>query len=221
MVTLRLRLIQSNGNTIPVEAFYRLWEKTSEEVYLNCYYRDISERIVLEDNYQRNIVYRDMTVRNALASFQLNITKNMIREGLSTIREMVDLGKEGTLDGFMRSIEPKIHDGMNVSFHNAFCRDALLKAFAEGRNQISLEHGLEAEANRHMWICTNVDMFRNPKTGDVEGFIYGRDLSNEHILTQLMNTVVDSDYDFIISVDWMKKTFRTFLSNGGGITSFH
>ncbi len=220
-LTARVRFLTARGVYIPVEVYYSVWEKSSNEFYLNGYYRDISDKIALEENYKRNLAYRDVTAKNAIASFHLNVTRNRVDEGISDEPAMLTLEREGTLDGFMERSACVLGGTLeHETYKKHFSREALLDALAHDRNQVTLEHAFFPSPERSMWIRTTADLFRNPGTGDVEGFIYSRDLTEMHMLDLLMRTVVNVGYDYIVSIELRTKVYNTFVSSAGIATAF-
>lgn len=217
----RLRFRTASGAYIPVEVYYRVWEKAHGEIYLNGYYRDISEKVKLEEEYKKNLAYRELAGENMLASFRLNVTRNTLSDCISDEPSILALAEDGTLSGFLERSAALHSDAEQKDFVAAFSQGALLDAMARGEHRIDLEHTFIPSPDRLMWVCTSVNMFRNPENNDIEGFIYAQDLTEEHMLDRLMATVVNVDYDFIVSIDLHTGVYRTFLSNKGIITAFH
>ncbi|MEA4911488.1 MAG: PAS domain-containing protein [Oscillospiraceae bacterium] len=217
----QMRFRTASGEYIPVEVYYRVWEKAHGEIYLNGYYRDISEKVKLEEEYKKNLAYRELAGENMLASFRLNVTRNALSDCISDEPSILALARDGTLSGFLESSAALHSDAEQKDFVSAFSRDALLDAMARGEHRIDFKHTFIPSPDRLMWICTSVNLFRNPENNDIEGFIYAQDLTEEHMLDRLMTTVVNVDYDFIVSIDLHTGVYRTFLSNKGIITAFH
>ncbi len=219
--TTRVRFLTGSGGYIPVEAYYRVWEKSRNEFYLNGYYRDISEVVALEENYKRNLAYRAVTVKNAIGSFHMNMTRNTVDDGISDDPAILQLNIDGTMDGFFRRVEPMLESPEAfAAYCSCFSREELLRAFDHGRSQVTHEHAFTPTPERALWIRTMVNMFINPQTGDVEGFLYARDITEEHMLSLLMGAVVNIGYDFIVSIELRTNTYRTFLSNADIVTAF-
>lgn len=218
--TTRVRLRTGGKGYITVEAHYRVWEKPDGRLFLNGYYRDISDRLAKEEEYRRNMAYREVNDRRAIGSYHLNVTRNTVDGGASPDPAIRALGKRGTLDGFIEGCASIQRENEHKRFCELFSRGALLRAMEEGRTQISMEHTLFPAPDKTLWISSTADLFKNPETGDVEGFIYARDLTEEHMLHQMMSTVVNIGYDFIVAIGVKTKIYRTFKANTGVSTAF-
>ncbi len=216
----RIRIMTAAGDYIAAEAHYRTWRNTAGERFLNGYYRDISEQVVLEENYRHNMAYREMIGRNAIGSFHINVTKNSIDDGVSSEPLILALNEDGTYEGFMDALA-KMH--RDPATHRAYCanfdRKALLHAVAHGRGRIEYEHPLCLNSGQALWVCTTVDLFKNPLTGDVEGFIYASNRTEEHVLGQMMETMVSVGYDFVVAIHLETRAYRTIVSNTGVVTA--
>ncbi len=217
----RVRLQNADGDYIPVEAYYRAWENSQGKLLLNGYYRDISDKVALEENYRRNLAYRDVTGKNAMASFHLNVTQNTIDEGISDDPELLALGEDGTFEGFIaKGASVRLDFTAGTEYRKTFSRHALLTAAAQGTSQITLESAISTARAGELWVRSVVNLFKNPRTGDVEGFIYARDMTQEHLLGQMMNTIVNVGYDFIVCINLEHRSYHTFISNLGITTAF-
>ena len=220
-ITTRFRFIHSSGNYVPVEVYYRVWEIPGEALYLNGYYRDISEKVALEENYQRNLTYREINDRNSLGSFHLNVTKNTIDDGISHEPKILAMNQDGMLSGFLEKAAAMQHNPESEkTFKTLFSQKALLESYASGNNQIIFDHAFSLIPNRFLWIRSMVNLFKNPETGDIEGFIYTRDISDEYTLNLVMHAVVNNNFDFIVVINLQSKNYRSFLSNKRVVTEF-
>ncbi|MCI2056598.1 MAG: PAS domain-containing protein [Oscillibacter sp.] len=220
-ITTRVRLLTGTGSYITVEVHYCVWENPDGKLFVNGYYRDISDRLAQEEEYRRNIAYRDITGKSAIDSYHLNVTQNIIDDCVSEEPRIRALGEEGTIDGFLNRCAAVQIEKEHEAFIALFSRKSLLTSIAQGNNQISLEHYLLLPPDKTIWLRTTVDLFKNPETNDVEGFIYDRDLTEEHMLHEMMSTVVNVSYDFIISICVKTKLYRTFIASSGIVTALH
>ncbi len=220
-VTIRMRMLTGKENYIPVEAKYRIWENPEGKLFLNGYYRDISEMLAKEEEYRRNLAYRDINSRDTIGSFHMNVTKNIIDDVITDEPTMKNLAQDGTIDGLLSRCA-SVHRGKeHENFVSRFSPSALLEAMAKGKNQVIFEHATFLSPNRILWLRTIADLFKNPETHDVEGFIYDRDRTEEHMLHQMMNTVVNVSFDFIVVIGVKTRRYRTFIANSGVKTAFH
>lgn len=74
-LTTRMHMQTGDGGGVPVEAHYHVWENPDGELFINGYYHDISETLAQEEEYRRNIAYRNINSKGTIGSFHLNVTK--------------------------------------------------------------------------------------------------------------------------------------------------
>lgn len=219
--TTRARFVTGSGDYIPVETHYRVWENPDGDLFLNGYYRDISDRVAMEEEYRRNLAYRDVTGQNAMGSYHINVTRNSIGDIVTQEPAIKALTADRTFDGFLTRCAPLFRAKEYDKFISIFSRRSLLDMIAHGRKQAVYEHALILAPERSFWIRTTIDLFTNPSTGDVEGFAYARDITEEHMLQQVVTSVVNNEYDFIVAIRTDTQAYRAFISNGGIVTAFH
>lgn len=60
------------------------------------------------------------------------------------------------------------------------------------------------------WIKSYINMTKNPYTNDVEAIIYAININDQKIIEALTDTVIKNNYDFIMLIDAVKGTTRTY-----------
>ncbi|MCH4181144.1 MAG: ATP-binding protein [Atopobiaceae bacterium] len=189
-----------------------VFDDAGKPSYAIISYWDITDQLEAEGRYAKAVAYRELAERSTVASFHLDVTSDSVDDGVSEYDDLLALGSDGTVTGLMAGIEASIpNGGLRAIFHERFSREAMVAAFGEGRNDIDLEHPILAGAVSG-WFHTTVHLLPNPQTGDIEGFAYGIDLTEEHQTEQVLQTLASNDYDRVILVDRTRGSYHAFFS---------
>lgn len=177
--------------------------------------KDITIEKEAEKKYNEEIYYRTCVDTDVIGSFHFNLTKNWCKDGQSDMPEILTFQESGTVDGFFEAEYAKnVDEEILQEYKKVFNRESLLKAFYEGKTQISFDHKCYfKQKNEVIWITTFIFMIQNPDTSDVEGFIYSRNINNQKINEQIMKTVIGLEYDFITVIDGINNTFFLYESS--------
>ncbi len=135
--------------------------------------------------------------------------------------------EEGFFDDLIEvgiSTVPDIH---KESFRNAFSREALLKAYAEGKKDVYLDHQQYDNSGELHWISTHVIFTENPYDNDILEITLSQNI-DERILKETeaerikrerelealqLTSVLKSAYDVVVSVNLTNRTYNVL----GGI----
>ncbi|MEG2253678.1 MAG: histidine kinase dimerization/phospho-acceptor domain-containing protein, partial [Clostridia bacterium] len=104
-----------------------------------------------------------------------------------------------------------------------FNRESLLQAYRAGRTSINQESYMSFCKNKVLWVKVQLDMFQNPKTGDIEAYIYATDIDRNKTSSLLINTVVNMDYDYLALLDVLSDQYTIFTKTDGktALPPFH
>lgn len=196
-------------------AYTTIFDKQGKPIKAIGSSKDITIEKEIEKKYNEEIYYRTCVDTDVIGSFHFNLTKNWCGEGQSDIPQILALQESGTVDGFFEAeYALNAADEILNEYKNIFNRSNLMKSFYEGTSQMSFDHKYYIyEKQKTIWITTFILMIQNPKTGDVEGFIYSRNINNQKINEQIMKTVIGLEYDFITVIDGVKNTFFLYETN--------
>ncbi|MEG1754104.1 MAG: ATP-binding protein, partial [Christensenella sp.] len=88
----------------------------------------------------------------------------------------------------------------------------------EGKTSFTEEAYVDFGESKMLWIMIELDMFQNPKNGDVEAYIYAMDIDQKKTARALVDSVVDMDYDFLVLLDAAVDKYTLFAKTNGNIT---
>jgi len=148
---------------------------------------------------------------DAVATIQLNLTKDLCVEGHGTTVDTCEFIKAKTAEDFFTAVSRQIPEPeMRKNYLAAFDRCSLLSDFAAGKTDISQEFVRENNGVP-MWIRTNLNMLKNPDTGDIEGVAYSVDISREKRQNEILRIITSQEYDLIALLHLGKGTVEAYF----------
>ena len=120
------------------------------------------------------------SIPEAQGIFHINLTKDMwlSSNGVSAIVE--ELRQTTNVNALVESLSSYIPDEIiRKRVYHDLCRESLLDAFSKGRTEIPEEAPSYYDDGSIRWSRITARLIMNPSTGDVEGIIYGMDISEE------------------------------------------
>ncbi|MEG1547614.1 MAG: response regulator [Clostridia bacterium] len=177
---------------------------------------DITERVSLEERYSEEIEWRKVHNQDVLGSFKMNLTKNTCGDGQGNNSIILGFKGNGTVDGFFES-EYATHVEADdlAEYKKIFNRKNLLKSYQAGKTNFTHEAYVSFAADDFRWIKIELDMFKNPKNSDIEGYIYATDIDNKKMEHALVDTVVNMDYDYLALLDIVTDRYTIYAKTDG------
>jgi len=176
---------------------------------------DISESVKTQqlerDKYRASMQALLSANPDAVATIQLNMTQNLCGEGHGTSDTTNEFIKEKTVEDFFAAVSRRIPDpNMRHTYLEVFNRQSLLRDFAAGTT--SKSHAFIRENDGVLvWIRTNLNMLKNPDTGDIEGVAYSVDISREKRRDEILRIITSQEYDLIALVHLDKNTLEAYF----------
>ncbi|MEG1426151.1 MAG: response regulator [Oscillospiraceae bacterium] len=176
---------------------------------------DISERIRLEERYNEEIKWRKVHNRDVIGSYKMNLSQNTCEDGQSDIATILTFQGDGTVDGFFELEYASHTDAKEREIYKKnFNRENLLKIFQEGRTCLVQEAYVRFGTEKSGWIVIEIDLFRNPRNGDIEAYIYAADIDQKKTARALVDTVVNMDYDYLALIDVAAGDYTLYAKTG-------
>ncbi|MEG1775149.1 MAG: response regulator [Clostridia bacterium] len=185
---------------------------------------DISEHVRLETRYNEEMEWRKVHNQDVMGSFRLNLTQNICSDAQSSLSSILAFQGDGTVDDFFaREYSAHIDPQALAEYKLLFNRESLLQAYRAGRTSIHQESYMSFCKNKVLWVKVQLDMFQNPKTGDIEAYIYATDIDRNKTSNLLINTVVNMDYDYLALLDVLSDQYTIFSKTDGktALPPFH
>lgn len=174
------------------------FDKDNNPIIAHAMGIDLSEQKNAEINFkQRTNGFLRMNPES-LATFQLNVTKNLCNESTTTTSALSSLVKLDSLDDLITEIVNLISDkNEGMHFINTFSRDSIIQAYNSGVLQLKYEHHLPGKSSKDEWVRTIVDIVKNPFSSDIEAILHIVSIQHQKTIDSLINGTVQREYDFI------------------------
>jgi len=198
------------------------------------YIRDITKQKKLQEQYKKSMQDLLDTIPESLGTFILNGTKNTCSEGFGRSPKFIKALTSPTLDGLRANLMKLIPDeAQRKLVGEIFNRENALAAFAQGKTDLSCDFKILLGPNVSAWVKTNIHMFSNPETGDVEGVAYSHDITDAKKREKIYDILTSREFDLITFIylnsglyepifvgDTLPTVIKEHLPKIGGRTNF-
>ncbi len=170
---------------------------------------NINDKVEDEEKYQRFLSLDRMLFLNAIFAFRINITKNTCVKEKSRFStkniysEFENVNKTtellSILSNLLKEGDRSILDSKRLAYEwelGNIKQRQICKLLLKDKSSI--------------WIELCIDIIKNPYTDEIEGLIYANNVNKEKELKQIINNVIDANYDFISSIDLNSKYVSFF-----------
>lgn len=170
---------------------------------------DITAQKEREKKYQDQLNLRRALARNSIAMAAINLSRDTVEECIWRSSDVKSF--DGTAAELMEQFYTYIPSGCGLEEYRAvFNSHAMLCAYHRGDFHKAVRHQLK---NYSGWIESSYDLVSNPYTGEIEAFCIARDVTEAIRAEQVVNTLVNTDYDFIYTLDAKTGRSVTFMRN--------
>ena len=156
----------------------------------------------LQRKYQEEMLYREKAISDdVISSSRINLSHGYVEEM-----------RIGTKDGY----EKTYHYAMDLvsriaAFTNQVWMDEeqnlnmsapiMLRRYLKGERAFSEEFMAELKDGRHVWLRSEAKIVQRPETAEIIAFCYNRNITREKILTNILERIMEFDYDEIFTID--------------------
>ncbi|MEG2174488.1 MAG: ATP-binding protein, partial [Oscillospiraceae bacterium] len=177
------------------------FDEDGRPVKAYCVGRDITREKEAEKRYYEERSYREAMQKATMSSINMNLTQNTILDYKSNFATVsANMSAAQTAQDYLDEVCSELTSQEMQARHIAmFNRDALLRHFANGKTTLSMEFTRSIE-NRVYWVMVTANMMKK-ENGDIVVFLYSTDITGERTMQDIMNTVTQTDYDFLVVVD--------------------
>ncbi|WP_040197373.1 diguanylate cyclase domain-containing protein [Candidatus Soleaferrea massiliensis] len=142
--------------------------------------RDVTEEIEREKQYADEKRYRDSLTAQALCSYEVDLTKDSLVSMPTSWTENLTVDETTRYSELVRQIiEKMVHPKYRRRMQETLGREALLKAYEQGEQELHFEYQRLDEAGNMIWVRYSVYLIQSAWTGNVCAFIYLKDVDQE------------------------------------------
>ena len=176
-------------------------------------YSDITEEKIREQRYNNELILREQTVDGkALYAFRFNLTMD-IMETCSVSDSSPNFDKDDDLDKVLSKMMENVpSEKQRNEFIARMSWTALVDAYLGGCDSVEYECQMMRPGEAVVWVHNSVKILKQPRTGNLIAFFAGKDVTMEHVSADMLHTVAQKDYDFIIYLDVRHDGYILFSS---------
>jgi signal transduction histidine kinase/AmiR/NasT family two-component response regulator len=178
---------------------------------------DITQQIEARKKYEAAIEYQKYThTENLILSGHSSLTENRILElrDYSHANLLQRFGDKR--EAFFLGLESMVLDKeKKEEFHSIFSIESVLRNLELGiyKAELTCEIRLNEESSKLVWVLFHLDVVNVPQTGIIESFLTVHDVTEAHMQEQLVKTVVELDYEYIMVVNIAAGTYRLYTAS--------
>lgn len=142
--------------------------------------RDRTTEKLLESQYRQERQYRDSLVAGAMYVYEVNLSQDRL---LHIAPDWTSGAQAAPPDSYtallLTAQQTMVHPGYHAHLTEAFSRDALLDAFAAGKQEVHCVYQRLDDQNAMIWAKASAYLIRAQASGDVCAFIYIKNIDQE------------------------------------------
>lgn len=173
---------------------------------------DITEQKEKEQAYEDQIKLKKQLIKNTLVTALYNLTRNSITKiDCKPMEELTEIANAKTVDESLRAIRKNaLNEAEKIEFQVVRDHHAMLETYSHGKQRVSIRHHLK-ETTR--WLESDFEFLDNPYTKDVEAIVVIKDITSAVRTEQIVNTLVTTDYEAIMTIDAATGAALPFIEN--------
>lgn len=178
------------------------FDENNELSILHGMSMDITEQRNAETNFKHRMHALANSVSNTLGVFQFNVTQNKIISYDIKSSNLKSFESITTIDEFVSEklkYIPKKSD--QIAILNMFSRNNLLAQFSAGKYHLETTYSMKNQDGLLDYTNSNIDLLKNPVSGDIEAICSMLNVHKEIILENMMHGIISQEFDFVLMVD--------------------
>lgn len=206
------RLICKGGRVKWISIKAQLVTEEDGERYFYCVFVDITEEKQLQERtkelYEKELSYfAEISAVGGGLQGRINITKNRI-EGILSTWDVEIARDKGSYEQTIEDLAASAVDAAyGEKIRQTLNRETVLADYTAGKVDYHFEF-LRKHPRGMFWGSTSLRSCLNPETGDVIGFFYTYDITEQKLQEQLLSRIAQLDYEVITDVDVLHDSYR-------------
>lgn len=176
------------------------------------YVRDITKQKQKQAQYKKSIQNLLDTIPDSLGTFMLNGTKGTCSEGFGREPQFIEAINASTIEGLKVNVLKLIPDSAQRNLVNDILnKERALAAFEQGKTDLSCEYQIALKKSDRRWVKTEIHMFSNPETGDIEGVAYTHDITAAKKKKLIYDIITSREFDLIALIHLDSGLYETIF----------
>lgn len=133
----------------------------------------------LEQAIQQEQQYRAFMVRDAISSYEVNITQDVLLQGTERQFDDLEEGASSYTDALILLSQRLIYSEDIEDFVRNFGRTNLLRLYEKGQRECIAEYRRLLETGESIWVRSVVNLVQDGETGDIKAFVCVKNIDEE------------------------------------------
>ena len=180
--------------------------------------QDVTKQWVAADEYRQQCDHFNAERGEGLVSKSwVNLTRNVVLEFTPFTPAPVDISSGMNYDEASARFSDCVASSKDrEAVQELLNRENLTRAFGEGRTTFVREYRRSRGSQASAWVMLQVRLFQHPETGDIEGFLYGYDHTEQHLEALMVQRMSELGYDYMGIINPESKEFLFYRGMGVG-----
>lgn len=140
-------------------------------------YKEIN--VKLEQEIHQQQLYHNSMVKDSIASYEVNVTRDEIIKGLEDRQGEMDEVSQCYSDMLAYLSGKLIYSEDVAEFIRNHARENILRSHERGKNEITAEYRRLLENGKYIWVRAIIHLAADMDTGDIKAFVCVKDIDAE------------------------------------------
>jgi len=156
----------------------------------------------LQRKYQEEMLYREKAISDdVISSSRINLSHGYVEEMRIGTKDGYEKTYHYAMDLVSRSAAFTNQVWMDEEQNLNMSAPIMLRRYLKGERAFSEEFMAELKDGRHVWLRSEAKIVQRPETAEIIAFCYNRNITREKILTNILERIMEFDYDEIFTID--------------------
>ncbi len=182
--------------------------------------QNITKQWAASDRYNQELAFfTGANDENLIARGRHDLTQNRVLVHFAASCEALALRDGATCDeAYAAFRELPVDEADRRKIADTVNRKNLLSLYSHGQNSFVCDYRRKKAVAATLWARTEIRLCENPETGNLEAFLYTRDITQQHLEKMIVQRMTDLGYDYIGVID---PVARTYTFRGSRFPSGH
>lgn len=177
--------------------------------------QNVTQLKLIEKKYEEELLYRKKIGGSILGTCRLNLSTRIVEEMRYGSKLQMKNKYRYATDFKTRASSFLTHIQITKEQNEQLSPEALINLHNQGIRSTSVEYSAQLkETGNYIWIHTDINLRVHPETEDIIGFFYHRDITREKALRNIVDSMINADYDFVGHINAYRNTCQMFAQNG-------
>lgn len=160
------------------------------------------EHAELQRKYQEEMLYREKAISDdIISSCCINLTHGYVEEMRIGTEDGYEEAYHFATDLVSRIAAFTNRVWLSEEQNQNMSEPVMLRRYLHGERAVSEEFMAELKDGRHVWLRSEAKLVKRPETAEIIAFFYNRNITKEKILTNILERIMEYDYDEIFTID--------------------